>query len=589
MKSILIIFFLISTSSLTYAQTTSEAQIRGTIINFTEKTIQIGDTTLSVSEKGEFSFKIKTDFPTFYIVKYKYSNWTIYVEPGKTTELKITIGDNSSVNFMGDLKSSNDYLQKIVSLKNSTYEFYDQNWVRMHSLVESGYISIMDSLRSLFVKPLIALSKNDKSISSLFIKLIKTDVDCEFNSIILKYPERHFIFTREKTSLSQSVLKNLNLATIDNIQYSKLPNYKMFCKELINYKADILINASTVSKHYNLEKMEAVFQLLPTMFKNQALLDFWLAEYLYQHIEDNGLANSMKYIEEFNLRCKTTIYKTRINDLYTSIVDGEKDHFVKTYKTANGFMLQSHIFYPENMVKGEKRPAIVIFHGGGWNGGNPSWAFGKAKHYRDLGMIAIAAQYRLSNRKDITAVEAMSDARNLMKWIRLNSDSLGIYPDRIVACGWSAGAHLAVSTAIFNDSLNMPHINSIPNAMILESPAVSLMTPNKGKEWEYAVFGPNVSVSSANPIEHIRTGLPPTIILQGRDDICTPLEGAQSFHDKLIAKGNYCELWVYDGVGHIYTPTYLANQDLIIPDQKIQEQADEKAAEFLRKFGYIHK
>ena len=52
MKSILIIFFLLPTSSLTYSQTTSEAQIRGTIINFTEKTIQLGDTTLSVSDVG---------------------------------------------------------------------------------------------------------------------------------------------------------------------------------------------------------------------------------------------------------------------------------------------------------------------------------------------------------------------------------------------------------------------------------------------------------------------------------------------------------------------------------------------------------
>jgi acetyl esterase len=589
MKNLLIILFLISTSSHTYSQKTNEAYIKGTIINFTEKTIQVGDTTLSISEKGEFSYKIKTDFPTFYKVSYKYSNWTIYVEPGKTTDLNITIGDNSSINFIGDLKSSNNYLQKIGSINNSTYEYYDQNWVRMHSMGESGYISIIDSLKDLFINPLINLSKNDKSISSVFIKLIKTDVDYEFNSLILKYPERHLIFTREKTFLSQAVLKSLNSANVANIQYFKLSNYKMFCKELINYKADILINESTVSKHYNLKKMDAVFELLPMMFKNQTLLDFWLAEYLYQHIENNGLANSENYIKEFNLRCKTMIYKTRISDLCNSITNGEKDHLVKTYKTVNGFILKAHIFYPENMVKGERRPAIVIFHGGGWNGGNPSWAFEKTKHYRDLGMIAIAAQYRLSNREDITAIEAMSDARDLIKWMRLKSDSLGISPDSIVACGWSAGAHLAASTAIFSDSLNINHINSIPNALILESPAISLMTPDKGKEWEYAVFGPDISVSSANPVEHIHAGLPPTIILQGRDDTVTPLEGAQSFHDKSIANGNYCEIWIYDKVGHLFTPNYLDDSGWPQPDKEIQKQADTKADEFLIKFGYIKK
>jgi acetyl esterase len=257
---------------------------------------------------------------------------------------------------------------------------------------------------------------------------------------------------------------------------------------------------------------------------------------------------------------------------------------VQTYKSANGFNLQAHLFRPDDMKKGEKRPAIVIFHGGGWNGGNPSWAFNRARHFKDLGMVAVAAQYRLTNRKDITAIECMADARDLIKWMRSNSDSLNILPDKIAAYGWSAGAHLASSAAIFSDSIPGQGINSVPNALILVSPAVSL-PGNTG--WKYSVLGPSVSVGSVNPVEHVRKGLPPTLILEGRDDTVTPLDGVQSFHDKMLENGNYCELWIYDGVGHLFTPKSMPDDGDPHPDMEIEKEAFTKADQFLRKFGYV--
>jgi acetyl esterase/lipase len=587
MRRALLIFLLITISHLTYSQGIKDAQIRGTIINATDKTIKIGENTVPISESGEFNFTSNNiNSPIFYEVTYANLYWVVFTEPGNTIELRFKSGDLSSLEYKGDLKSSNDYLKKTSILNNVTNDFLNNKWVQIHSQKESRFISIIDSLKGLFLNPLASLPEGNKDISKDFTKLFKADVNLGFNRLIVQYPERHFNYTGEKDILSQASLDYVNSPSIDNLEFFDLSNYKRFCVSWIDYKADIIINANSLSKHYNLKKMDAIFQLLPEIFKNQTLLDYWLSEYLYKHIEDNGIANSENYLKKFNSNCRTEIYKTKINELYTSILEGQKDHLVKTYKTTNGFNLQAHIFSPDNIIKGEKRPAIVIFHGGGWNGGNPSWAFGKAKHFRDLGMIAIAAQYRLTNRKDITAIESMSDARDLIKWMRLKSDSLNISPDSIVAYGWSAGAHLVVSTAIFNDSLRIPHINSIPNAMILVSPAVSFVSPSI--EWKYSVFGPNVSLSSVNPVEHVRKGLPPTIILEGRNDSVTPLDGVQLFYDKMLANGNYCELWIYDGVGHLFTPSYLNDSGWPQPDKEIERKAFNQADEFLRKFGYIH-
>ncbi len=87
--------------------------------------------------------------------------------------------------------------------------------------------------------------------------------------------------------------------------------------------------------------------------------------------------------------------------------------------------------------------AIVLFHGGGWAMGEPAWAFSRAQHFAERGMVAIAAQYRLSDQKAITPHEAMADARAVIRWVRAHADSLGIDPKRVAAYGWSAGGHLA--------------------------------------------------------------------------------------------------------------------------------------------------
>ena len=72
--------------------------------------------------------------------------------------------------------------------------------------------------------------------------------------------------------------------------------------------------------------------------------------------------------------------------------------------------------------------------------GEPEWGFSLARHFAELGMIGAAAQYRLSDQKSITPLDAMADARAVIRWMRANADSLGIDGNRIAAYGWSAGA-----------------------------------------------------------------------------------------------------------------------------------------------------
>lgn len=124
---------------------------------------------------------------------------------------------------------------------------------------------------------------------------------------------------------------------------------------------------------------------------------------------------------------------------------------VHVFASPGGVDLKAFVFGPEASEGAEPRPAIVVFHGGGWAEGDAEWAFPRARLFASQGMIAVAAQYRLSDQDAVTPIEAMADARAVIRWTRANAGILGVDPKRIAAYGWSAGAHLAASAAIFDD------------------------------------------------------------------------------------------------------------------------------------------
>ncbi len=253
------------------------------------------------------------------------------------------------------------------------------------------------------------------------------------------------------------------------------------------------------------------------------------------------------------------------------------------YASPGGLDLKAYVFAPADAEATAPRSAVIVFHGGGWHIGSPEWAFSRARHFAGLGMVAIAAQYRLSDQQSITPLESMADARAVIRWVRSNADRLGIASDRIAAYGWSAGAHLAACAAIFEDSDPAAAVSSAPDALVFVSPAVSL----EGDSWAQRLLGDRASVDEISPDMHVREGLPPTVILQGRTDTVTPLAGVQRFCDRMREAGNRCDLHVYDGVGHLFTPSSEPDSGLPNPDPEVQAAAYREADDFLRSLGFL--
>jgi len=252
------------------------------------------------------------------------------------------------------------------------------------------------------------------------------------------------------------------------------------------------------------------------------------------------------------------------------------------YATPGGTELTLHEFRLPDAPPESLAAAIVFFHGGGWTMGEAAWAFPHARRFAEQGMISFAAQYRLSDQDSITPLEAMADARAAIRWVRAHAESLGVDPGRIAAYGWSAGGHLAASAATFGDSL-AGAASPRPDALVLVSPAVSL----RSDRWVEKLLHGRAGPADISPDEHAGGGFPPTLILHGDADTVTPLAGAERFRDRLRAQGATCELHVYRGFGHLFTPAGIRDDGMPQSDSATSQDATRRAIRFLTSLGFI--
>ncbi|QDU88860.1 Carboxylesterase NlhH [Pirellulimonas nuda] len=252
------------------------------------------------------------------------------------------------------------------------------------------------------------------------------------------------------------------------------------------------------------------------------------------------------------------------------------------YKSVDGVELKLHAFEPDGLMPSDRRPAIVFFFGGGWNGGDPKQFYQQAEALAGQGMVAFSAEYRVKSRNKTTPLECVKDAKSAIRWVRQHAAELGVDPDRIVAAGGSAGGHIAACTGVIDgceEAGEDQKISSVPNAMILFNPVLD--TTDKG-------FGANRfkpgQRTTLSPCHHVREGLAPTIVFHGTTDTTVPFENAERFAQQMTEAGNTCVLVPFANKGHGFF-----NGTLFRPanDGVDYAQTMERAVAFLATHGFL--
>lgn len=206
------------------------------------------------------------------------------------------------------------------------------------------------------------------------------------------------------------------------------------------------------------------------------------------------------------------------------------------YRKASGRELKLHVFSPGE--RGEPRPAILIFFGGGWRAGMVGVFAERAKALALAGYVVILPDYRVSCRDHTGPAESLDDGRQAYRWVRAHHAQLGIDLRRIVLSGGSAGGHLALGAAMLSPSAQKPA------ALVLFNPAVDLSTMP-----EYIALTRRQALA-ISPVRWRVKGLPPTIIFHGQDDRTVPIDTARGFCRMASDAGSICQVVAYAGQDH---------------------------------------
>lgn len=206
------------------------------------------------------------------------------------------------------------------------------------------------------------------------------------------------------------------------------------------------------------------------------------------------------------------------------------------YKTIGDRQLKLHIFNPDGHHATDQRPVFLAIHGGGWTGGNANVFFPFAEYFAEQGMVGISMEYRLCDqRRNTTVFDCVRDTRSAVRWIRAHAEQLGINPDQIIVMGGSAGGHLALSAALFNqvnEDTDDQSVSARPDALILMYPVIDTSAAGYGQ----AKIGDRWRELS--PVHNVAGQLPPALIFHGTGDDVTPYPAAASFQEQSLHAGN---------------------------------------------------
>ncbi len=241
---------------------------------------------------------------------------------------------------------------------------------------------------------------------------------------------------------------------------------------------------------------------------------------------------------------KAEIAPVRRNPYDHALLNGR----VKTdieYGQVGGESLTLDTFTPEG--KGPF-PAVIFVHGGGWSAGDKRG--GNDPLFAPVAQKGIAwftINYRLAPKHHYPA--PVEDIHTAIRWVKAHAAEFNIDPDRIALVGESAGGQLVAQAAVLaKDDAKVaavvPFYAPVDFIADMERRG-GLSTSMRGLFGRTEAKADEVTLQllrQASPINHIRAGLPPFLLVHGTGDMSVLYNWSPQFQSKLKAAGVECEL-----------------------------------------------
>jgi pectinesterase len=209
---------------------------------------------------------------------------------------------------------------------------------------------------------------------------------------------------------------------------------------------------------------------------------------------------------------------------------------------------------------GDKHPAILLIHGGGWKANQIEADRPLAERLASHGYVVVQVPYRLSTEAHYPA--ALHDCKAALRFMRAHAADYKINSDRIGVMGGSAGGHLSGLMGMTGGMKNLEGEGGSPgqstklSACIVMAASMDLVKANEPKNNEGAIafLGPITEKRElyveASPITHVSKTSPPTLFIEGEKDSLKI--GRAEMQDKLRAAGAPTDLVTLKDAPHPY-------------------------------------
>ncbi len=206
-----------------------------------------------------------------------------------------------------------------------------------------------------------------------------------------------------------------------------------------------------------------------------------------------------------------------------------KDERNVVYYSLGNRDLHADLFYPDNK-SGNKIPAIILIHGGGWASGTKSHLVPLAQILAVNGYFTATVEHRLSPEAVYPA--AITDLKTFVKWLKINAGKYNIDTTKIAVLGCSSGATLASFVGVTggNPKFQSHKINGKVSdkvqAIINIDGIVDFTDPNEsakdddpakpsaGARWFGYTFKQNPEIwKEASPLTYVSKNTPPTLYI----------------------------------------------------------------------------
>jgi len=211
---------------------------------------------------------------------------------------------------------------------------------------------------------------------------------------------------------------------------------------------------------------------------------------------------TLKHVASFAAVAAVLVVATGASAAQTGTVDVRTD---VQYGVADGKPLLLDAYVP-HAAGGERRPAVLLIHGGGFRVGDKRSFEPEARKLAAKGWVAFSVNYRLD--EPVVFPAEVDDVQTAARWVRAHAGEYQVDPKRIGALGESAGGYLAAMLATLGEGSQETGAR-IRVAVAWSAPTdLTELARLRGDEWGVPLLGCTLAdcpqrYADASPITHV--------------------------------------------------------------------------------------